>query len=48
MKQDMIWHETCKCICRLTASVCNNRRRFNENTCRCEGKEFIDIGICDI
>ena len=20
-----IWHENCKCICRLSASVCNNR-----------------------
>ena len=25
-----IWHETCKCVCRLTASVCNNRQRWNE------------------
>ena len=23
----IIWHETCKCICRLSASVCNNRQR---------------------
>ena len=22
-----IWHETCKCICRLTSSVCNSRKR---------------------
>ena len=21
-----IWHETCKCICRLTASVCNSKQ----------------------
>ena len=43
----MIWRETCKCICRLTASVCSNRKRFNEDTCRCECKELIDKGICD-
>ena len=43
----MIWHETCKCICRLTASVCNNRQRINEDTCRCGCKELIDKGICD-
>ena len=42
-----IWHETCKCICRLTASDCNNRQRWNEDTCRCEFKELIDKGICD-
>ena len=43
----MIWHETCKCICRLTASVCNNRQRINEDTCRCGCKELIDKGICN-
>ena len=43
----MIWHKTCKCIHRLTASVCNNRQRFNEETCRCQCKELIDKGICD-
>ena len=47
MKQDMIWHETCMCLCRLTASVCNNKQRFNEDTCRCECKELLDKGICD-
>ena len=43
----MIWHQTCKCICRLTASVCNKRQRFNEDTCRCECKKLIDKEICD-
>ena len=43
----IIWHETCKCICRLTASVCNSRQRWNEDKCRCECKELIDKGICD-
>ena len=23
----IIWHETCNCICTLSASVCNNRQR---------------------
>ena len=41
------WHETCKCICRLSASVCNNRQRWNEDKCRCECKELIYKGICD-
>ena len=34
----IIWHETCKCICRVTASVCNNKQRWNEDKCRCEYK----------
>ena len=42
-----IWHETCKCIRRLSVSVCNNRRRWSEDKCRCECKELIDKGICD-
>ena len=43
----MIWLETCKCICRLSASVSNNRQRWNEDKCRCECKELVDKGICD-
>ena len=25
--RQIIWHETCKCVCRLTSSVCNNKQR---------------------
>ena len=39
------WHETCKCKCRLNASVCNNKQRWSENKCRCECKELIDKGV---
>ena len=31
----IIWHENCKCVCRLTASVCNNKQIWNEDKCRC-------------
>ena len=41
------WHETCKCKCRLDASVCNNKQRSNYDKCRCECKELIDKGVCD-
>ena len=41
------WHETCKCICRLDAIVCNNKQRWNEDKCRYECKELIDEGVCD-
>ena len=49
MNQDtyLIWHETCKCICRLGACVSNNRQRWNKDKCRCECKELVDKGICD-
>ena len=39
------WHETCKCICRLDAIVCNNKQYWNKDKCRCESKELIDKGV---
>ena len=41
------WHEMCKCKCRLDASVCNNKQRWNDDKCRRECKELIDKGVCD-
>ena len=35
------WHETCKCKCRLDASVCNNKQRWNNDNCRCELKNWL-------
>ena len=43
----IIWHKTCKCKCRLDTSVCNNKKRWNNNKCRCESKELIDKGVFD-
>ena len=50
----VVWHETCKCVCRLTSAVCNDRQEWNENKCRCECKEDLinklvcDKGLCGI
>ena len=41
------WHETCKCKGRLNASVCNSKKGWNKDKCRCECKELMDKGICD-
>ena len=41
------WSETCKCKCRLNASVCNDKKRWNENKRKCECKKLIDKGIYD-
>ena len=42
------WHETCKCKCRLDASVCNNKQTWNEDKCRCERREeLIYKGRCN-
>ena len=47
MKQDTKWHETCKCECRLDASVCNHKQRWNDDKCRCELKELVSKRVCD-
>ena len=41
------WHKTCWCRCRLNASACNNKQRWDKDKCRCECKELIDKGSCD-
>ena len=45
MKQDIEWHETCKCECKCGANICNNKKRWNKDKCRCECK-LIDKGLC--
>ena len=42
--RNVLWHESCKCVCRLNSSVCNSKQIWNSNTCRCDGNEvFADI-----
>ena len=41
------WHKTCKCKCKLDASVCNNKQRWNDDKCSCECKELTDKVVCD-
>ena len=44
--QHVSWHETCTCKCRLDASVCDNKQRWNNYKYRFECKELIDKGRC--
>ena len=55
MTRHLEWHETCKCICRLDASVCNNKQRWNKSVCdkgsvwnpsnsECEYDKSCDVG----
>ena len=42
------WHETCKCKCRLDATVCNNKQRWNEDKCRCECTEILSDKVITV
>ena len=44
----IIWYETCKCICKWTSAVFNSKQIWNKDKCRCECKEdLIDKILCD-
>ena len=36
---NVLWHKSCKCICRLNSSLCNNKQIWNSDTCRCDCNE---------
>ena len=42
----VLWHESCKCVCRLNSSVCNSKQIWNSDTCRCDCNEDF-TGIID-
>ena len=45
--RNVLWHESCKCVCKLNSSVCNNKQIWNDDTCRCDCNEgFAGIINC--
>ena len=46
--RNVLWHESCKCVCKLNSSVCNNKQVWNDDTCRCDcNEDFAGIISCD-
>ena len=46
--RNVLWHESCKCICRLDSSVCNSKQIWNSNTCSCDyNEDFAGIMSCN-
>ena len=43
--RNVLWHESCKCVCRLNSSVCNNKQIWNSDTCSCDCNEDFE---CDM
>ena len=46
-KRRIEWHGMFKNKCRFEHSVCNYKKRWNDDKCRCECKEVIDKSVCD-
>ena len=37
--KQILWHETCKCVCKLSDAMCNSKQLCNDDRCRCECRE---------
>ena len=45
--RNVLWHESCKCVCKSSSSVCNNKQIWNDDTCRCDcNEDFAGIINC--
>ena len=45
--RNVLWHESCKCVCKLNSSVCNNKQIWNDDTCTCDcNEDFASIINC--
>ena len=45
--RSVLWHESCKCVCKLNSSVCNNKQIWNSDTCRRDcNEDFASIINC--
>ena len=45
--RNVLWYESCKCVCRLNSSLCNNKQIWNSDTCRCDcDEDFAGIINC--
>ena len=46
--RQILWHETSKCVCRLSVAVCNSKQIWNDDKCRCECREdLVNKIVCD-
>ena len=46
--RNVLWHKSCKCVCRLNSSVCNSKQIWNSDTCKCDcNEDFAGIMACN-
>ena len=45
--RNVLWHKSCKCVCKLNSSVCNSKQIWNSDTCKCDcNEDFASIINC--
>ena len=45
---NVLWHESCKCVCQLNSSVCNSKQIWNSDICRCDcNEDFAGVMTCN-
>ena len=45
--RSVLWRESCKCVCKLNSSVCNNKQIWNSDACKCDcNEDFASIINC--
>ena len=46
--KNVVYHGSCKCVCRLTSAVCNSKQIWNSDTCSCDcNEDFVDKMVCE-
>ena len=46
--RNVLWHESCKCVCKLNSSVRHSKQIWNSDNCRCDcNEDFVGIISCD-
>ena len=46
--RNVLWHESCKCVCRLNSSVRNSKKIWNSDTCSFDcNEDFAGIMTCN-
>ena len=45
--RNVLWHESCKCVCLLNSSVCNSKHIWNSDICKYDcNEDFAGIINC--
>ena len=46
--RNVLWHESCKCVCQLNSSACNSKQIWNSDTFKCDcNEDFLGIMSCN-